>query len=164
MNTSVSDTIAKLVQPAIELDSELSLQEAELLAQLDAVRAERRRLAAILRAADPSRAPVKPGPKPTFGASDGRVAPYSVSETVVEEIRQVVALFQDEFTSRQILEAWDGEGSETARRDKISKSLARLRERGQVRLVSKQRGKHGGHRFVATPNIRVAFPDNGSGS
>ena len=173
MSQSVNETIASLIQPAIELDSQLSLKEAELLEQLDTVRTERRRLAAILRAADPDRpAPAKSGPKPGSSRTDGlRLSSYAIAENVVEDIRQIIAAnFEDEeFTSRDIFDRWEGEGSDTAIRDKIVKALARLRERGQIRLVSTARGKHGGHRYLATPNIQHSSVEtvagsNGSGS
>jgi len=167
MNESVTETIAALIQPTIELDSALSLKEQDLLAQLDEVRSERRRLAAILRAADPERVPTKPGPK-SNQTQLGRTAPYAIAEHIVEEVRTIVAGFEGEFNGADVLKVWETTGSEVAIRDKINKSFARLRERGQIRLVSNVRGRHGGYRYVATerinnPNIATAHA-NGSGS
>jgi hypothetical protein len=151
---SADQAIRALLQPVIELDSELALQEDDLLKKLDNVRDERRRLRGVLRAADPSMTPAKPGPKGTRpGVRTGeRLVPYTISEAKVERVREIVAGFEGEFSSNDVKEHLN-EGTETAQKDTINKALHRLRERGQIRLISVKRGRAGGYTYIATERI-----------
>jgi hypothetical protein len=151
---SASKSLQSLLAPITRLDQELEAREEKLQEELLAVREERRRLRGVLRAADPQ-AP-KPGPRNGgLRRSETRSAPYTISEGKVEEVRQIIAsrFAEGEFRSGQVLDHFEGNGSEQTRRDAVSKSLARLRERGQVRLVKVMRGRGGGNIFVATAKI-----------
>ena len=152
---SAADAALKeALQPVIELDSQLALKEAHVMNELDEIRSERRKLAGVLRQLDPERAPGKPGPKSNKGTDLGRIAPYAIAEHCVEEVRQIVVGFgEKEFSSADVFKLWETSGSEAAVKDKITKSFGRLRERGQIRLISNTRGKHGGFRYLATPRI-----------
>jgi len=152
--------LREALQPVIELDSQLALREAHAMSELEEIRAERRKLTAVLRAIDPERAPGKPGPKSNKGTDLRRIAPYAIAEHCVEEVRQIIVGFGgEEFNSNDVFKLWETSGSEAAVKDKITKSLARLRERGQIRLVSNQRGRHGGFRYLATPRIEIELAE-----
>jgi hypothetical protein len=148
--------LAEALQPVIELDSKLALQEAHVLNELEEIRIERRKLASVLRALDPERTPKsKPGPRP--GTNGSRSVPYTISEEKVEAVRQLVLGFEgEEFRMIDVFEGYEhGSSSSGAQKDTINKALSRLRERGQVRLVATRRGKGGGNVYLATPRIAV---------
>jgi len=151
--------LKEALQPVIELDSKLALQEAHVVGELEQIRVERRKLASVLRALDPERAPSRPGPKPGGGSRQAgvRTAPYSVAEGVVEEVRLAILGFNGEqFNANDVLGRIGENGESRAnRKDKVNKAIARLRERGQVRLVSARGGRHGGSVYVATPRIEA---------
>jgi len=157
VNESAAETaLREALQPVIELDSALALREAHAKNELEEVRAERRKLASVLRVLDPERATTpKRGPKP--GTNGQRVMPYAISEEKVEQVREIVlALGGEPFKMIDVYERWEeNSSSEGAKKDNINKALSRLRERGQVRLLKTQRGKHGGNIYLATPRIEV---------
>jgi hypothetical protein len=144
-----------------DLDAELAAREQELSHELAAVQSERRRLRGLIRAANPEAAPARPGRRPGNGGwerSDVRTAPYSIAEDRVEVVRALLAerFAEGEFSSTEVFTqagALLGGSNPATRRGMLSKALARLRERGQIRLVKVMRGRSGGNIYVATAKI-----------
>jgi len=164
MHSSTDAALRAALGPVVELDDALAAKEGQLRTELESVRIERQKLAKVLRALNPERP--RMGPRP--GSESGRNAPYAVSEEVVETVRAVIATFDDdEFAASRVWALAGLSGSDSNQKDKINKAIARLRERGQVRLVSTKRGRHGGHVYVATPRIgeqpvEIAAESNGA--
>jgi hypothetical protein len=147
--------LASALTPVLDLDSALAAKEGQLKTELESVRIERRKLASVLRVLDPERS--TPGAKPGKTREVGRrTVPYAIAEHVVESVREIILGFEgEEFSTGDIYRRFDLDGStsEHARKDRIVKSVSRLRERGQVRLVAQRRGKGGGSVYVATERI-----------
>jgi hypothetical protein len=161
MNTD--QVLEQMLGPARELDQTYAADEARLSAELQAVKAERAKLAKVLRVLDPG-TPRLGRPPARAAMGEGRnPESYTISEERLAVVGAVVAQHEDEFSNAEIAKEM-GVHADVTRR-----AFHWMRERGQIRQV-RLGGRTGQTRYyVATDKGRVELARdlaeaNGTGS
>ena len=138
--SEVEQELEKLVAPLQKLEAQLGRKEAELSMEMTRIRAERTRVNATLRSILP-KPPEEKKERVVYGGQN-----VTISSEKVQQIREVVATFEDDWISNDVAARLPAMGKDT-----IRKGLIRLRESGEIRLSSMKRGRGGGMIFVTTP-------------